>query len=774
MRKTDLGSDDEIALGETVELFGRVAHVRKFDLLVLQEGSRTCHIYFNCASDLSPGDNVRVIATRVAGKDDKLLPLAAGYDNCGAECAWQAKLIVVESFGSASEVDFQSDQLADSDFTSGAGNVRGKVVRTKSKGIRRFLKVRDGEFEFRATFRASDSEWNSLQVERADTVKLSGFVSKLDKLGGRRFDVDVPDASHVVVLTRHPSFERKSFYVLVGTCGLIVATGGILVWRLRGKVGKTTADLANVVARLNSSYDAVREGILVTDRQGRIVASNARVAEILGIPTAVLLSQNKGRKSDAQFQRLAERFEGREAFLRALRNSQADPESSESLELQTHDANRRTIVVYTAPVKRPDAADGSPIPDTRIWTFDDISERKQLQANLIQSQKMDAIGRLAGGMAHDFNNVLLAIGVNLEMAKMSTEAGAESLQFIAEAEKASQRAAKLVEHLLGFSRKSTLKIRVGDPNRIVRRTQPLVERVMHPNISLTMDLSPDLLNARMDEAHIEQVLLNLCLNACNACTSGGGMIHISTSNVDREEVRARLQKSVEGELQAQYVVITVEDNGVGMSEEVCQNAFDPFFTTRASDMGTGLGLSMSLGIIEQHAGFIQFDSELGRGTRFEVFLPATQEPVHAVERGSQAVSETEKTSGHLLLADDDELVRSATAQALRKRGYDVATVDNGLEALDRLRSGDYDLALLDVVMPGMSGTEVTEEILSQWPQFPIILISGYADKLDESVQGYADANLTLIAKPYRLEEMCSVIEDSKRFWGQPRFPGVHG
>lgn len=766
-RKISLDEQDDVPFGETVELAGQVSYMREYDFLLLQDEQETATLYAPFEADVSPGDMVRIIATKRDSKSENVTPpLYEGLDDLGISSDWFARVIFLNSNALPAREEMTAPEITASDVDKRNVTIGGKLIQSWSDGLERFVELEDGGVRFVGKFRASHDEFNELVLDQATRMKLTGLILKSDEqASGHPFSIEVADFREVEVTGRRLIVDRRYFLMFASACTVLVGLGGLLVWRLKGTVGKQNEDLARLVARLNTSYDAVREGILVIDNRGRVVATNSRVGEVLGVSPQDLMNvasaKNSGRHLKSRVQMLADCFQDKHAFLLAWQATQTNPKAVKSLELLTDDDPARSIVVFTAPVEAIDTGRKSDTPEARIWTFDDVSKRKQLEADLIQSQKMEAVGRLAGGVAHDFNNLLLAITANLEMARLKNVGEPKQREYLEAAEKAVDRASKLVKHLLGFSRKSNLEMRVRNPNQVVQRVESLLERILDAKVKLSIELDPNVRNTKMDDVHIEQVLLNLCLNARDACTKYGGNIRVKTSASTRAEVENTLchGQTLAGTA-SEFVRIVVEDDGLGMSADVREKAFDPFFTTKELGKGTGLGLSMSLGIIEQHHGVMHFESEPNKGTRFEIFLPATDEIADLTDSRTGRLEKAEPAMGHLLLADDDELVRTATANALRSRGYDVTTVDNGVDALIHLRSTDYDLALLDLSMPGMSGTEVFAQIRAQNPELPIIVSSGYPDQLDEFSKKNDGALHAIISKPFRLAKLVSMIADS--------------
>ncbi|HVX65383.1 MAG TPA: PAS domain S-box protein [Bryobacteraceae bacterium] len=377
---------------------------------------------------------------------------------------------------------------------------------------------------------------------------------------------------------------------------------------------------------------------------------------------------------------------------------------------------------YFAPLNRHLSVSVFPLSGTHFATIvTDVTERKRVEEQFRQSQKMEAVGRLAGGIAHDFNNLLTIILAHADMLLEGVgsgplRSGIESIN------DAGERAAKLTSQLLTFSRKQVIQPQTLDLNQVVAETGDMMRRIIGEDIELEIVPGENLRLIRGDAGQIEQVILNLVVNARDAMPHGG-RLSIETSNV-----------SVQGSAEpgaippGGYVLLSVSDTGVGMSAEVRSHLFEPFFTTKPKGRGTGLGLSTVYGIVKQCGGEVMVESEEGAGTRFDIYLPAVAgDPVPhtrrraAIERGSGRES--------ILLAEDDRNVRELVSRLLGDLGYNVVAVANGQEALTPLRTAgqNLDLLLTDVVMPGMSGPELAACAATIRPGLPVLYISGYPD-----------------------------------------------
>ncbi len=377
------------------------------------------------------------------------------------------------------------------------------------------------------------------------------------------------------------------------------------------------------------------------------------------------------------------------------------------------------------------SAVGKPLPPETgikglIINARDLSERQELESQLRQSQKMEAIGRLAGGIAHDFNNLLTAILGYTELLLQDVGPEDPKTAELNEILAAAQRAAALTRQLLTFSSKQVEQVDVVDVAAAIRGMEQMLRRVIGEDVVFRTVVPDDLGRIRADRSQIEQVLLNLVVNARDAMPNGG-TLRVEAANV----TRARVNGSV-GDVSpdASWVVLTIADDGVGMSAETLRHIFEPFFTTKPKGKGTGLGLATVYSIVHQAGGFTEVASEPGEGTTFRVFFARTQESsVEARRRSGVRRQAPARGTETILLVEDEELVRRLAAEVLRGRGYTVLAAASGLEAiaLAEANAGAIRLVVTDVVMPGMSGPEMAGHLATRGLGFPVLYMSGYAE-----------------------------------------------
>ena len=372
----------------------------------------------------------------------------------------------------------------------------------------------------------------------------------------------------------------------------------------------------------------------------------------------------------------------------------------------------------------------------------DITEHKKLEDQLLQSQKMEAIGTLAGGVAHDFNNILTAIIGFGTIARMRVKDDEKTKKFIEEILAGAGRAAELTHGLLAYSRKQTINLKQVDLNDIVKRIHAMLVRIIGEDIELKTMLTSVNLPVMADAAQIEQVLLNLATNARDAMPDGGYLvIQTEEINIDKVYAKANLFESP-----GKYAVLTVSDTGMGMDQNTKENIFEPFFTTKEVGKGTGLGLAMGYGIVKQHGGNINVYSEPGKGTTFRVYLPMVHAAVAEKLEADQTIP---LGSGEtILIAEDNAQVREIIRISLEANGYKTVEAENGEEAVKMfLENRDsIEILLLDVIMPVKNGREAYEEILKLKPDTKAIFMSGYSDDII-SRKGILAEGFEFISKP---------------------------
>jgi len=391
----------------------------------------------------------------------------------------------------------------------------------------------------------------------------------------------------------------------------------------------------------------------------------------------------------------------------------------------------------------------------------DVSEQKQIELQLAQSQKMQAIGQLAGGVAHDFNNLLTAIFMQLDVLASRHPVGDPSYEGLNEIRQTSARAADLVRKLLAFSRKQTVQREILDLGELISEFEVLLRRVLYEDVKLTTDYGRNLPQVRADRGQLETAVMNLAVNARDSVRAhGGGAVNIRTARLTQEQAQALGYPSAQGD----QALIEVSDDGPGIPSDVMDKIFDPFFTTKPVGEGTGLGLATVYGIVKQSDGWIGVSSKPGEGAAFRIFLPV-HIPVAVVAQAPIAVAPKRPAArdlsgaGRILFVEDEDAVRGVAAKLLRARGYEVIEAASGEEALElaEFHAGKIDLMISDVVMPGMQGPDLLKQARAYLAGAPVMFISGYAEsEFSDLLEG--EANVSFLPKPIDIKTLAERVK----------------
>jgi two-component system, cell cycle sensor histidine kinase and response regulator CckA len=483
--------------------------------------------------------------------------------------------------------------------------------------------------------------------------------------------------------------------------------------------------------------------IFVKDWEGRYTLANEAMARFHGTTVESLIG-----KRDADFslkQQEAERFlrDDREVI-----SSQRPAFIAEEPASCSKTGTTRWFQTVKVPLLSPD---GSARQVLGVAT--DITERKQLEAQFRQAHKMEAVGRLAGGVAHDFNNVLTVIRAQTEFLLADLPADDQRRADVLEIQGAADRAAGFIRQLLAFSRRQILQPVVLELNDVITGMESMVRRLMGEDVVLLTKLHPELPPVWADPGQLQQVILNLAVNARDAMPRGGSLL-IETALVELDEHYPQQHPSAKP---GPHVVLVVTDTGCGMETATRLRIFEPFFTTKEPGKGTGLGLSTVYGIVKQTGGHIWVYSEVGRGTTFKLYFPLVHGPVQASP--PQATTLPPPGAGAtLLLVEDDPSVRSTVRRLLERHDYRVLEASNGQDALALVtaRKDEIDLVLSDMVMPGMGGTELAGRVRALSPMLPVLLMTGYTE---EAITRTADRPVDeqIIEKPFTLHTMLEKI-----------------
>ncbi|HEV3513211.1 MAG TPA: PAS domain S-box protein [Candidatus Sulfotelmatobacter sp.] len=386
---------------------------------------------------------------------------------------------------------------------------------------------------------------------------------------------------------------------------------------------------------------------------------------------------------------------------------------------------------------------------------EDVTERRVLERQLRMAQKMEAVGRLSGGIAHDFNNLLGVIIGYVQVMKRSLLPGQPSYEYAEEVEKAGQRAVSLTRQLLAFSRQQVLDPVILSLNTLVSEMEKMLPRLIGEDIQLNFVLDPAIGQVKADQGQIEQVLMNLVVNARDAMPDGGKL----TIRTENAEMDTAFTREHPGSVPGQYVMLGVTDTGTGMDPEIQAQIFEPFFTTKGRDKGTGLGLATVYGIVKQSNGYIAVDSEKGKGASFKVYLPRIEQPV-ATKRESIQAAPTLRGSETVLLVEDAQPLRALAQLFLKENGYHVLTAADGAEAeqVAAQNPGPIHLLLTDVVMPGINGRVLAERLAPRHPDMKVLYMSGYTDSFIAG-HGVLEAGTHLLHKPFTEEALVRKVRE---------------
>jgi PAS domain S-box-containing protein len=499
--------------------------------------------------------------------------------------------------------------------------------------------------------------------------------------------------------------------------------------------------------RFRALVEAAPTGIVIADERGQITVVNAQALRMFGYDPGELIGETIEKLVP---ERLRHAHQGHRA---AYRKDPHVRPMGVGMELVAcrKDGTEFPVEISLGPLV---TKEGVLISSTIV----DITDRKKMEKQLRLSQRMEAIGELAGGVAHDFNNLLAVIMGCADVVLDALPADHPSAKKVEMIRKAGGSAADLTRQLLAFSRQQMLQPRVLDLKDVVERTQALLHRVIGENIELEISLEPSLGRVKADPGQIEQVLLNLAVNARDAMPQGGSLT-IEARNVDLDDSYKDAHQPV---IPGRYVMLAVEDTGCGMDRETQSRIFDPFFTTKELGKGTGLGLATVYGIVKQSGGYIWVYSELGKGTIFKVYLPRVGQTAQPLEQEEpdQLILHGGET---IVLAEDSESLREMAREYLQSVGFTVLEAASGVEALQRAKeyAGTIHLLLTDVVMPGMSGPELARQMASLHPGIKVIFTSGYTDDAIAR-QGVIDPTVDFIQKPYRPKALAQKIQQVLR------------
>ena len=507
------------------------------------------------------------------------------------------------------------------------------------------------------------------------------------------------------------------------------------IYQLEKQSSQITEALKETETKYRNIFENAAEGIFQALPNGRIFTANPSFAKMLGYPSPRALVNASTYFNQTLFVQ-PDRYQ-------TYRDKLQQTSKIRGFEAQLSCLDQRKIwvVINVRQIFSPDSQllyyEG---------TISNITQQKQLETQLHQAQKMEAIGRLAGGIAHDFNNILTVIIGYSDLALHKLTNDHPVYKRIKEVYKAGQRAAALTKQLLAFSRNQVIERKIIDLNQVVQQLIGMLERLIGSNIQLETILTNKSTRINADQGQIEQIIMNLIINARDAMPTGGQII-IETGQVIVDEAYASHKIDLEP---GRYVVLAIADTGMGMDEETQAQIFEPFFTTKDTHKGTGLGLSIVYGVVKQHGGIINVYSELEQGTVFRIYLPFTTKPL-SNGNDQPLLSDQPKPQAKILVIDDSAPIRKLVTQTLQNAGYQVNAVKNGDEALDFCRAydGSFDLVISDVIMPGINITELTKQLKKLYPEVKFLYMSGYTGHTVAHQHALAAGN-HFLPKPFNI------------------------
>ncbi|HMA62179.1 MAG TPA: PAS domain S-box protein, partial [bacterium] len=433
-----------------------------------------------------------------------------------------------------------------------------------------------------------------------------------------------------------------------------------------------------------------------------------------------------------------------------FRNGQVDNYNVE-LKILTPDGIQKWVSDRSVPIKN---ESGDVIGSMGI--MEDITERKELEEQLLQSQKLESIGNLAAGVAHDFNNMLAVIKGRTQMALLGNRDDVEIEKDLKEVLDASERAADLTKQMLLFSRKKSMEFKPINLNTVISELLKMLKRLIGEDISVITDFDPDIWTIKADKVNMNQVIMNMAVNARDAMPEGGNLI-IKTKNISIDRKAAHEKKGLKP---GEYVQLQIEDTGSGMRPDIVDKIFDPFFTTKGRAKGTGMGLAVAYGIIKKHNGFVYVDSEVGRGSCFEIYLPAIKtRSTRSRKRKPRVDFDEFKGQGEsILVVEDEPTVRKTFRHFLSFGSYQVDTAKNSQQALELFKKNQvkYDLVISDIILPDMNGIDLVEKIRNIKP-VRILLVSGYPEN-ESNLERITTEHLPFIQKPFDLKDLLAKVK----------------
>ena len=613
----------------------------------------------------------------------------------------------------------------------------------------------ESDSSFAGTIRGmlEDRQNSNFQVAQAETLRAAGPLLAAESFDGVLLDSQALDSSGISgAVKMYPQISSLPIVVIISEHQNAVGkqpldasaieflakktlSGELLQKTLRYAIerNRTERALRQSEQRFQDLFENAKDILFTLDLEGNVTSLNKSAEEVMGWTRAEALSIN-------------------------LKSLVAPEHANLCTQIMQRILNEEPLQHFEISLLRKDGRKALLETSARLIYSDgrrqgiqgiarDVTERRQLESMVRQSQKLEAIGRLSGGLAHDFNNLLCVISGHAELLSERLEETLPAARNVMQIKKAVDSASTLVRQLLAFSRKQVFHPQILNLNAIVVETEKLLGRLIGEDIEFFTSLEPELGPVQVDPIQVEQVLVNLVLNARDAMPQGGKLT-IETYNMDLEEG----SRSNGGITPAgKYVVLAVTDNGCGMDEETQSRIFEPFYTTKELGKGTGLGLATVYGIVRQSGGFIWVYSEIDQGTTLKVYLPRVNDPATALP-SEQTKRDVRRGTETVLLVENAEPLRALAKEFLKSSGYAVMEADNGKEALQIAKafSGPIDLLLTDVIMPGMGGKQLAEQLTGLRPATKVLYMSGYPD--DGIVKsGILGSGMAFLEKPFTRE-----------------------
>lgn len=542
------------------------------------------------------------------------------------------------------------------------------------------------------------------------------------------------------------AFWQSWIFWLIIIAGL-VAMGLYANWQVNKKIyteqlekeyREQTAELRNSEEKYRTIFENSKEAVFLFDAAGNILDVNQACLDMFGYEYPNIITDQNLAK-DLMF------TSEQHNLIMKMVDSRGFVKNRDIA--MKHRSGQRIDVLATI-YRINNVSENNALYSAILW---DVSEKRKLEQQLMLAQKMESVGILAGGIAHDFNNILASILGYASFMKDRSLPEEQMQKYVNIIEQSAIRAADLTNQLLGFARGGKYESHPMNLNRLIRETLKMVTRTFEKSIEVIVDLEKELPNIDADPSQIHRVLMNLCINARDAMP-GGGRLTLRTRQVTLNDKEIPVMVTTEV---CQFVELTVRDTGVGINPSVLHRLFEPFYTSKEKGKGTGLGLSMVYGVVKNHGGFIEIDSEPGEGATFMVYLPVCDQPEEALPPEARA---PQSGTESILVVDDDKLVRDFLNDMLTRSGYHVETAENGQEALRKyLQSTKVDLVILDMIMPKMGGEETLENLHAINPELKVLIATGYSQYADNQVTRLSAAGI--MQKPFRVNALLTRVRE---------------